>query len=75
MNGKIMIRSFFMMLFLVFICHGAVLADDYPKKPITLIIPFGAGGSHDLNARVFSSVIPQYLGQPMVVKLMPGAGG
>jgi len=51
------------------------LADEYPEKPITLIIPLGAGGSHDLNARVFTSVIPTYLGQPIVVKLMPGAGG
>lgn len=50
-------------------------ADDFPSKSITLIIPLGAGGSHDLNARVFTSVIPQYLGQPVVVKLMPGAGG
>jgi len=50
-------------------------ADGYPEKPITLIIPLGAGGSHDLNARVFTSVIPTYLGQPIVVKLMPGAGG
>ena len=48
---------------------------DYPSKPITLIIPLGAGGSHDLNARVFTSVIPSYLGQAVVVKLMPGAGG
>lgn len=54
---------------------GPAPADEYPIKPITLIIPFGAGGSHDLNARVFTSVIPTYLGQPMVVKLMPGAGG
>ena len=51
------------------------LADNYPSKPITLIIPLGAGGSHDLNARVFTSVIPTYLGQAVVVKLMPGAGG
>lgn len=50
-------------------------ADEFPEKPITLIIPLGAGGSHDLNARVFTSVIPTYLGQPVVVKLMPGAGG
>jgi tripartite-type tricarboxylate transporter receptor subunit TctC len=40
-----------------------------------MIIPLGAGGSHDLNARVFTSVIPEYLGQAIVVKLMPGAGG
>lgn len=59
----------------LFIGSAPVLADDYPSKPITLIIPLGAGGSHDLNARVFTSVIPTYLGQAMVVKLMPGAGG
>ena len=51
------------------------MADSYPEKPITLIIPLGAGGSHDLNARAFTSVIPTYLGQAVVVKLMPGAGG
>ena len=58
-----------------FISAAPVLADTYPSKPITLIIPLGAGGSHDLNSRVFTSVIPAYLGQAMVVKLMPGAGG
>ncbi len=50
-------------------------SDPYPTRPITLIIPFSAGGSHDLNARIFSSIIPTYLGQPVIVKLMPGAGG
>jgi tripartite-type tricarboxylate transporter receptor subunit TctC len=60
---------------LVFVSAGTTLAAKYPKKPITMIIPFSAGGSHDLNARVFTSIIPQYLGQPVVVKLMPGAGG
>ena len=56
---------------------GAPLAhaQGYPEKPITLIIPLGAGGSHDLNARVFTSVISSYLPQPMVVRLMPGAAG
>ena len=54
---------------------GAALADDYPAKPITMIIPLGAGGSHDLNARVMTSVLPSYLGQPVVVELMPGGSG
>lgn len=57
------------------IASSGAVADDYPTKSITLIIPVGAGGSHDLNARVFTSIIPQFLGQPMVVKLMPGASG
>jgi tripartite-type tricarboxylate transporter receptor subunit TctC len=54
---------------------SAMAADDYPAKPITLVLPLGAGGSHDLNSRVFTSIIPAYLGQAMVVKLMPGASG
>lgn len=54
---------------------GAVQAADYPEKPITLVIPLGAGGSHDLNARVFTSVIPQYINQAMIVQLSPGASG
>ena len=48
---------------------------DYPEKPITMVIPFGPGGSHDLNARVFTSIIPQYLGNAIIVKLVPGASG
>ncbi len=66
-----------------FIAAGLILgfglstakADDYPNKPITMIIPLGAGGSHDLNARVFTSIIPEYLGNAIIVKLMPGASG
>jgi len=54
---------------------GNALAADYPEKPISLVIPLGAGGSHDLNARVMTSVIPQYLNQAMIVQLSPGAAG
>jgi len=50
-------------------------AADYPEKPISLVIPLGAGGSHDLNARILTSVIPQYLNQAMIVQLSPGASG
>lgn len=58
----------------VFLAATPALAQ-YPEKPITLVIPLGAGGSHDLNARVITSTIPQYLGQAMIVRLTPGAGG
>ena len=75
MNRKTIFRFLLVGLILVFVFGGTALAAKYPKKPITMIIPFGAGGSHDLNARIFTSVIPQYLGQAVVVKLMPGAGG
>ena len=48
---------------------------EYPEKPITLILPVGAGGSHDRNARVFTSTIPTYLNGAIIVKLMGGASG
>lgn len=53
---------------------GAAWAE-FPEKPITMVIPLGAGGSHDLNARVITSIIPSYLNQAMIVRLTPGAGG
>jgi len=74
MNRRIL-RVALVVLCLIFAGAGVGLAADFPNKPITLIIPFSAGGSHDLNARVFSAIIHQYLGQPIVVKLMPGSGG
>lgn len=52
-----------------------VLAEEYPAKTIKLICPFGPGGATDLAARVLASVIPEYLGQPVVVVNKPGAGG
>lgn len=54
---------------------GAMAQSAYPERPITMVIPLGAGGSHDLNARVITSIIPTYLEQAMIVRLTPGAGG
>jgi tripartite-type tricarboxylate transporter receptor subunit TctC len=50
-------------------------AQDFPTKPVELILPFGPGGSHDLTARAVASVAYQYLGQPLLVVLKPGGGG
>ena len=47
-------------------------AAQYPEKPITLITPFAAGGSSDLTARVFTTFLSDYLGQPMLIRLVPG---
>jgi tripartite-type tricarboxylate transporter receptor subunit TctC len=53
---------------------GAAMAQ-FPNRPITLITPYAAGGSHDLNARVFTTYIQKYLGEPMIIKLVPGEAG
>ena len=54
---------------------AGLAAEEFPTKPVTLIIPVGAGGSHDLTAREMVPVIQQYLGQPLIVELRPGGGG
>ncbi|MYJ96364.1 MAG: hypothetical protein F4053_12495, partial [Proteobacteria bacterium] len=55
--------------------YGLAAHAQYPEKPITLITPFAAGGSSDLNARVFTRFLTDYLGQPVLIKLVPGQAG
>ena len=55
--------------------YPAVQAQDYPTKPVTLVNPMGAGGSHDLTMRAVVSVAPDYLGQPVIVQIKSGGGG
>lgn len=54
---------------------GALAQDDYPTKPITLVVPFPPGGSTDTLARSIAEAISDPLGQPVVVENRPGAGG
>lgn len=50
-------------------------SDSYPSKPISLIVPTGAGGGTDLVARVIQKSLSENLGQPVVVENKVGAGG
>lgn len=50
-------------------------AQDYPKEPITMIVPWGPGGASDLAARAIAKVLPKYIGQQIVIVNKPGAGG
>jgi tripartite-type tricarboxylate transporter receptor subunit TctC len=54
---------------------AAASADDFPSRPITVVVPFNAGGPTDIVARVVSERMARALGQPLVVENMPGAGG
>lgn len=54
---------------------GAALAQDYPTKPVTMIVPFAPGGPTDIVARVISTRMTETLGQTVVVENVAGAAG
>ena len=66
------IRSF--MLSLILIYAGPVVAQDYPNRPIRLIIPWPTGGGVDVVFRLWSQSLADNLRQPIVVDNRPGAG-
>ena len=53
----------------------AAHAQDYPKRPITMIVPFAAGGTSDVIARAVAEQMGEALGQPIVIENVAGAGG
>jgi putative tricarboxylic transport membrane protein len=55
--------------------NGAAIAQDFPNKPIQLMVAFPAGGSTDIAARIVASIAEKELGQPIVVVNKGGAGG
>jgi tripartite-type tricarboxylate transporter receptor subunit TctC len=54
---------------------GPLYAADWPARPVTVIVPFGAGGNTDMMARLASQHLSAKLGQTFVVENRPGAGG
>lgn len=55
---------------------GSALAQaDFPNKPLTMIVPFSAGGTTDILARIVGQALGQELGESIIIENKPGAGG
>jgi tripartite-type tricarboxylate transporter receptor subunit TctC len=57
------------------ISGGSALADNYPSHPITIVVPFSAGGPSDAMARILAERMKTTLGEAILVENVTGAGG
>jgi tripartite-type tricarboxylate transporter receptor subunit TctC len=57
------------------LANDAHAANDYPSKPVRILVPYGAGGAGDLTIRLPANKLNQNLKQPFVIENRPGAGG
>lgn len=53
----------------------SVHAQNWPKKPVTIVVAYPAGGDTDVSARIYAEKLTARLGQPFIVENKPGAGG
>jgi tripartite-type tricarboxylate transporter receptor subunit TctC len=68
-------RLFKMTLAALALASAGVAAQNYPSKPVTLVVPYSAGGPTDTVARSLGQAMTKPLGQPVVVENVGGAGG
>lgn len=54
---------------------GAAMAQNYPNKPVTLMVPYPAGGLSDVIARLVNTSLAKHLGQPVIVENLGGVSG
>jgi putative tricarboxylic transport membrane protein len=60
---------------LVLVIAGAAAAQDYPTRPVTMVVPFAPGGPIDVLGRILAPALGEALGQPVVIENMSGGGG
>ena len=70
-----MLKTFIAAAAALFTLAHAAAAQDYPTRPITMVIPFAAGGPTDVLGRVMAERMSAILGQQVVVENVGGAGG
>jgi tripartite-type tricarboxylate transporter receptor subunit TctC len=66
---------FIALLAVLTLAPGAGSAQNYPSRPIRIIVPFAAGGAVDVLARLVGGKVSENVGQPVIIENRPGASG
>jgi tripartite-type tricarboxylate transporter receptor subunit TctC len=61
-------------LVLAILAAAPLSAQDYPARPVTIVVPFAAGGGTDIIARLLAQKLEQRLGKSFLIDNKPGAG-
>ncbi len=72
LKNRILLWAVFM--FCVLFAFSAI-AEDFPAQPVTVIVPWSAGGSTDMCFRVLAETTAKHLGKPVIIENKPGGGG
>ena len=70
-----MTRARLFVAFTVVAMAAAAHAQDWPQRPVRIVVPFAAGSSPDILARIVNDKLAARIGQPLIVENKPGAGG
>src|SRR5262245_1125203 len=74
-RGLVKSASIMMFSFVLFFCALDAAPQSFPERPVTLIVPFPAGGSTDVALRTLAEATSKHLGQRIVIENRSGAGG
>jgi tripartite-type tricarboxylate transporter receptor subunit TctC len=75
-GGAVIFHILFLAIFLCLFSAVSFAAEEgFPKKEITIIVPLAPGGSRDITSRAVGNTMSKYLGAPVVIRNMSGAGG
>jgi len=68
-------RSIALVLAASLCLHGAAMAQSWPTRPVTMVVPFAAGGGTDVLGRIIGQRLSEVLGQQVIIENVGGAGG
>ena len=72
---EVLMRKLVFALVALLAFGSSALADNYPSRPITIVVPFAAGGPSDAMSRILAERMKVSLGQPVLIENVTGAGG